>query len=49
MAEKRGDIFESVKGIGKKVAAKIVNELQDNKIIVSFGVSHISPVLSTSL
>jgi len=49
VAEKRGDIFESVKGIGKKVAAKIVNELQDNKIIVSFGVSHISPVLSTSL
>jgi len=36
VAESRADIFESVKGIGKKVAAKIVNELQDNKTILSY-------------
>jgi len=34
--ERNQEIFESVKGIGKKVAAKIINELQDNKTILSY-------------
>jgi len=44
ITEKEQEIFESVKGIGKKVAGKIINELQDNKTIASYELSHISSV-----